>query len=81
VRKMRIQVKPEAMLKAITRRGITLYSLATHAGISPTHMYNLMSGRRNASPKVAMAIARTLRVDPTDIFDITYRDPQDLHEP
>ena len=79
LRKMKIIVKPDAILTAITRRGLTLYGVAIHAGISPTHMYNLMSGRRNASPKVAMAIARVLRVDPTDIFHITYRE-QDQRE-
>ncbi len=79
MRKMKIMMKPEAVLKHTARRGLTIYGVALHAGISPTHMYNMMSGRRNASPRVALAIAKTLRVDVTDIFDITYQ-AQDRHE-
>jgi len=79
LRKMKIMMKPEAVLKHTARRGLTIYGVALHAGISPTHMYNMMSGRRNASPRVALAIAKTLRVDVTDIFDITYQ-AQDRHE-
>ena len=77
-RKMKITMKPEKVLTHTTRRGLTIYGLAIHAGISPTHMYNMMSKRRGASQKVAQAIAKVLHVDVTDIFHITYEKQDQL---
>ncbi len=75
LRNMKITMKPQEVLRQTARRGLTIYGVAVRAGISPTHMYNMMSGRRNASPHVAMRVARVLGVDVTELFEITYLKP------
>lgn len=45
------------------RSGVTQTALATAAGIKRSHLSNIEAGRRNASPDIAIAMAKALKVD------------------
>jgi plasmid maintenance system antidote protein VapI len=66
----RLKLRPDQVLKETAKRGYTIYGLAVKAGISPTHMYNLLAGRRYASPQTAYRIAKTLGVSTDRIFEV-----------
>ncbi len=53
-----------AALRALRERsGLSVTALATAAGIKQAHLSNIESGRRSASPEVAVSLARALKVD------------------
>jgi|GEM_PF-1591550 len=45
------------------RSGMSLSALAASAGIKHPHLSNIEAGRRNASPELAQALARALKVE------------------
>jgi len=62
-------------LRAIRERsGVSQTALAASAGIKYSHLSNIEAGRRNASPALALALAKALKVelpailaDPTEV--------------
>lgn len=48
-------------------RGFTARTLAELAGLSPGHLSDIESGRRNASPEARKALAMALELDPEDL--------------
>lgn len=54
------------------RSGVSQTALAAAAGIERPHLSNIEAGRRNASPELALSLAKALKVDlPSILADPT----------
>ncbi|GHU77855.1 hypothetical protein AGMMS49992_26950 [Clostridia bacterium] len=54
--------------------GKTIAQLGKEAGISATHVHNIETGARKASPSVAEEISRLLGIPPEKRWDVFYKD-------
>ncbi|MDB5054999.1 MAG: xre family transcriptional regulator [Bacilli bacterium] len=59
----------EWLIKIRDTKGLTQLQVATDSGISRSYYSGIEIGSRNASPKAAKAIARTLGFNWTAFFD------------
>lgn len=58
-----MDLNPAALRIIRERSGLSVTALAEAAGIRQSHLSNIEAGRRRASPEVAVALARALKVE------------------
>lgn len=57
-----MEINPPALRAIRERSGYSVTALAEAAGIKQAHLSNIETGRRKASPEVALALATALKV-------------------
>ena len=54
----------------IKKRGKTAYWVGATAGVSTSHMYDILTGKRHLTPEIALRIAKTLNVNPFYLLEL-----------
>lgn len=61
-------MRPDALDRILTARGLTIWQVAKAAGVHPGFLSRLASGQRGASRDTALALLRVLDVRPSELF-------------
>jgi len=71
----------EWLQKEIEIRGITLADVAKRGEVSPTTIWRIANGERNAGIDSILAIAQGLRMSPVEVFRIATNQPSATENP
>lgn len=61
----------EKLLLERRRRGLAAWKLGTSSGIDPTTYSKIERGEREATLEQKLALARTLGIEPEQLFDLS----------
>ena len=71
-----MKLNRKRLVQMCVERGWSLYRLAIEAGVDPSHLYRILSGKRGAGVNTVFRIAQTLGCSPLDLMDS--EEPADL---
>jgi len=63
-----MKLNRKRLLQMCVERDWSLYRLAIEAGVDPSHLYRILSGKRGAGVNTVFKIAQTLGCSPLDLI-------------
>lgn len=64
-----MKLNRKKLIHMCVERGWSLYRLALEAGVDPSHLYRVLSGRRGAGVNTVFKIAQVLGCSPLDLME------------
>ncbi|HAR40470.1 MAG TPA: hypothetical protein DCR68_03805 [Coprothermobacter sp.] len=75
-----MKLNRKRLVQMCVERGWSLYRLAIEAGVDPSHLYRILSGKRGAGVNTVFKIAQTFGCSPLDLMDSEEPADPDKHK-